>query len=116
MSITTEGLIGRAILSADPIDRAAAEDLAVLLSAVQRRIFCPYTGAVLDVRSAVLVTLPGQPPTVMAGKAWAAIADSVMASRPLTIVVNGADYRADGKLTAKARKIRAASSATIAGE
>jgi hypothetical protein len=116
MSITTEGLIGRAILSADPIDRAAAEDLAVLLSAIQRRIFCPYTDAILDVRSAVLVTLPDSAPTVMAGKAWSAIKGEIMARYPLAIVVDGSDYRADGKLTAKARKIRAAASATIAGE
>lgn len=104
MSITTIGLIGRAILSADPVDRAAAEDLAVLLSAVQRQIFCPYIGAVLDVRSAVLVTLPGVRPSIMSGTAWAKISADILASYPDAAVINGADYTANGKLRAAVRK------------
>lgn len=106
MSITTTGLIGRAILSADPIDRAAAEDLAVLLAACQRQIFCPYVGTVLDVRTAVLVTLPDARPTIMAGTAWAKIAADILAAYPLAVVVNGADYTANGTLRAAVRKTR----------
>lgn len=116
MSLTTTGLIGRAILSADPLDRAAAEDLAVLLAAVQRAIFCPYTGTLLDVRTAVMITLPEARPTVMAGKAWSLIAADITAAHPLVIIVDGRDYRADGKLTAVARKARLAVSSTIVGE
>lgn len=106
MSITTTGLIGRAILSADPIDRAAAEDLAVLLTACQRAIWCPYTGDLLDIRTAVLVTLPDARPTIMAGTAWAKISSDILAAYPLTVVVNGADYTANGKLKAAVRKLR----------
>ncbi len=107
MAVTTTGLIGRAILSADPIDRAAAEDLAVLLAAVQRQIFCPYTGNVLDIRTAVLVTVPGSNPTIIAGTAWAKCAADILAKFPDTAVINGADYTANGTLRAAVRKARA---------
>lgn len=116
VSITTTGLIARAIMSPDRLDRAAAEDLAVLLAGVQRAIFCPYTSVLLDIRTAVMITLPEARPTIMAGNAWDRISADIIAAYPLIIIVDGRDYRADGKLTAVARKRIAATCAKIVGE
>jgi hypothetical protein len=56
----------------------------LLRSAVQRMIFCPYTGNVLDVRSAVLVDgTDAQPKSlgmfVMSGQAWALAKEAFLA-------------------------------------
>lgn len=116
MSITTTGLIARAIMSPDRLDRAAAEDLAVLLAGVQRAIFCPYTSVLLDIRTAVMITLPESRPTIMAGKAWDRISADIIAAYPLVIIVDGRDYTANGTLRAAVRKARLAASSTIVGE
>ena len=70
-----------AILGTDA-DRDAFIDREALRHAVSHRIFCERTGAVLDVRTAVLVTvIKGEKrgAMVLTGTAWDAIAERMEA-------------------------------------
>lgn len=67
-----------------------------LTYAVQRLIFCPYTGALLDVRSTVMLdgSEHGQGMHVMTAEAWDSIKDSVFGEGKL----NADDYEVlDGR-------------------
>lgn len=109
--------IARALAAGDPTDSAINRE--VLLAAVMRQIFCQKTGRVLDIRTAVLTTITREADAdrkavnvsvIMTGEAFDAVggydhAKATAATCGGTFeVIDGRDYRADGTLTAKARK------------
>lgn len=114
------GDVMRAMMAGTPAERDAYINRAALLAAVQREIFCPISGMVLDVRTAVLIevhrdTAEGDLMTgvVMTGAAFDAggrkrvdALAATMAQRGVTVVatvIDGRDYTAKGVLTTKAR-------------
>lgn len=120
----------RAMMATDEIERAAYLDRISLRDMVQRYITCQLTGAVLDIRSAVVVTLrrdsedgPETASFVMTaaaydseGKRRAHEAVAAMAERGTVIVaqvIDGRDYTARGLLKAKARAAREAAKTKI---
>lgn len=109
----------RRVLFGNPMERAAEEDRVELLMAVQRQMFCQRSGAVLDVRTAVLVrvtvpTLDSPVLVIMTGEEY----DNGGAEQARTIcerfegatvsTVDGRDYTAAGELRASVRKAREA--------
>ncbi len=79
-----ESLIGSALLSIDPADRRLAEDRVTLKLLASRVIFCPYSGSVLDERTAVVIeSTIGNAPTILAGEAWDSVKDTAPVVRML---------------------------------
>lgn len=74
--------IARAIMGEITVDEAV--DREALKYAVQRTIFCPKSGVVLDIRRAVLVTVTGpngvKGADCMDGEAFDAIAENLRAA------------------------------------
>lgn len=112
------GKIRPSALAGDDIDQAAEVNRLVLLAAVQRHIKCQATGVVLDLRTAVLSTVKG-----LGGEAGRDVSTLVTASHfdetngyemvPAVAaqygatdweIIDGRNYRADGNLTADARR------------
>lgn len=118
-----------AMVFGDEIDRTAAVDREGLLYAVQRTIQCMATGAILDVRSAVLVTISStedEPRTlamlVVTGAAYDKLGglDHVRATAQKYSatyeVTDGRDYTAAGALRKAVRAEREADLAERARE
>lgn len=110
----------RAMMAGTPAERDAYINRVALRATIMRDIFCPITGAVLDIRSAVLIAVhrdsaegPLMTEVVMTGAAYddggqerVDTLKATMAERGVTVVTvvtDGRDYTAKGTLTAKAR-------------
>jgi hypothetical protein len=120
----------RAMMATDEIERAAYLDRISLRDMVQRRIFCEATGAVLDIRTAVVVAIhrdtadgPEAACVVMTAAAYdnggreriAQVVASAAERGTVFVpqVIDGRDYTARGLLTAKARAAREAAKTKI---
>lgn len=57
----------------------ATANRALIKYAVQRAIFCPFSGAILDVSRAVLVQATGSRPFICTAAHWDTVKDSVAA-------------------------------------
>lgn len=110
-----------ALLFGDEIDRNAAADREALLFAVQREITCPVSGAILDIRTAVLITITSTEETpqtlvmmVMTGDAFDKLGgiDHVRATAERFAatfeVIDGRVYTASGALRKAERAKREA--------
>lgn len=121
----------RAMMATDEIERAAYLDRISLRDMVQRRIFCEVTGAVLDIRTAVMVAIhrdtadgPEAACVVMTAAAYddggrERIAQVVaLATERGSVlvpeVIDGRNYTVRGLLTARARAAREAAQTKIA--
>lgn len=93
-----------AALFGDEIDRLAFENRSSLLAGVQHQMFCRASSAVLDVRTAVLVTLVGpdgaRGASVYTGTAWDTLSTRLRpAAEELGVtveVIDGREFTARG--------------------